>query len=281
MPMVLLFPVFERLLIWGRESRPIWSEMAVKRNFDSAVLCFFLCFIFCVSVLSHCALADEFTNPSNDNIDDHEIAESPNLCLIIRSPEGLDDTTNITGFLDGQLQSRGFVIDSADESNTSSSSAVPSSSSFSSKSLSSSVSSSTFSTLSAAIATSAATRTVAISSTTAPHASAATKSHGLSTGAEAGIGAGAALGGLLLFGLGIMAGIRWMKRRKKAQAQAQDAAGVGPGGSPDKEIYNQEKKPEGDSHSIRVVPELPSTSHPRGNRTTSRAWWAWRLILRE
>lgn len=128
----------------------------------------------------------------NDNINEDELRKGTNYVLILRDPSG--NCPSDTGWVDCQLQSRGFKI----RSNITTTS----------------TSSTTSSTSPPSFTSSTTSLQPSISSTTDVSAL------GLSTGAKVGIGVGAGLGGLLV-GLGIGVAILCIKRsqRKKVQKQ--------------------------------------------------------------
>lgn len=90
-------------------------------------------------------------------------------------------------------------------------------------------------------------------------------SHDLKTGAKVGIGVGAAVGALLLLGLGTFLGIRWMRRAKRQQAQFHADAGAGPAEVSGGQAYYQEQKPGNGGHGFQSMSELPSGPYSQGS----------------
>jgi hypothetical protein len=125
----------------------------------------------------------------NDNVDDSTISSSQNFVFVIEDPSG---TASGDGYVDGALSSRAFIIKSNDTTTTTSSTS--------------------------STTTSPSTTTAAFQAS-ATQTESSTTSEGLSTGAKAGIGIGAAIGGLLLLSLGF-----FLFRKLKSKPSPQDLA---------------------------------------------------------
>ncbi|KAH0841597.1 hypothetical protein AYO21_01169 [Fonsecaea monophora] len=222
-----------------------------------------------------------WTIGKDDNIDDAAIESSPNFVLLIRDPTGADNS-GISGWVDGQLSSPGFIIQS---NNVVSSSSESSSSSSTSTSTSTSTATSTSSTTSSvsSITSSPSAVTTPPSSPSLTDAGGASitsaapvpvkaDSSGLSTGAKVGIGVAAAVGGLLLMGLGIFLGLRWARKTKTRRHP--DRSHVDDGMVPTSGPYYPPPAPpqmgslsKTSGYGFQPVSELPTTGpYSQGNR---------------
>lgn len=129
-----------------------------------------------------------WTVGQNDNINDSELQKGSNFVLALRDPSG--QVKDGGGFVNGQLQSRAFKIQSNVTTTTTTTST-----------------------------TSSSTSTMPTNATSAPTVTTSLlKTHtGLSTAAKAGIGVGSAVGGIVLVAIGVGATMLCVKRSHRGK----------------------------------------------------------------